>query len=89
VLGEIDQIMEMMESALGSAQRYGASLEALSHDLSGNIDRNRVREIVRSLVIETREAVETNKAMDARPEGDARRDRDAARDPRGRCGANR
>jgi len=66
VLGEIDEIMAMMEAALGSTARYGASLEALSHDLSGNIDRTRVREIVGSLVLETREAVETNRAMDAR-----------------------
>ncbi len=66
VLGEIDDIMEMMDFALGSTAKYGASLEALSHDLSGNIDHARLREIVGSLVHETRDTVETNRTLDAR-----------------------
>jgi diguanylate cyclase len=66
VLVEIDQIMEMMDLALGSATKYGESLETLSKDLSGTIDRAKVREIVGSLVAATREALVTNSTLDAR-----------------------
>jgi diguanylate cyclase len=66
VLVEIDEIMAMMDLALGSTARYGESLEALSNDLSGTVDRARVREIVGSLVLATREAAATNSTLEAR-----------------------
>src|SRR5690348_4628132 len=44
VLVEINQVMEMLDLALGSTTKYGESLEAFSKDLSGPVDRNRVRE---------------------------------------------
>jgi diguanylate cyclase len=66
VIGEIDQVMEMIELALGSTAKYGQSLEALSNDLAGPIDRAKVREVIGSLVVATREVAATNQTLDAR-----------------------
>ncbi len=49
VLAEIEQIMEMLDAALGSTARYGASLQAFTQDLAAPaVNRARVREIVSS-----------------------------------------
>lgn len=67
VIGEIDQVMEMIELALGSTAKYGQSLEALSNDLAGPaLDRAKVREVIGSLVAATREVATTNQTLDAR-----------------------
>lgn len=66
IITEIDQVMEMIELALGSTARYGESLEAFSADLSGAVDRNRVREIVASLVLATKDVTSTNRTLEAR-----------------------
>jgi diguanylate cyclase len=67
VITEIDQIMEMLEVALGSTMRYGASLQAISQDLSGpTVNRARVREIVSSLVVATRDVAANNRTLEAR-----------------------
>lgn len=66
VIAEIDQVMEMIDLALGSSARYGESLIELSADLSGPIDRNQVRDIVGALVLATREAAATNRTLEAR-----------------------
>lgn len=66
VLAEIEHVMEMIDLALGSSARYGESLVSLSRDLSGTVDRNRIRDIVGALVLATREAAATNKTLDAR-----------------------
>src|SRR5215207_9022083 len=66
VIGEIDQVMEMIELALGSMAKYGQSLEALSNDFAGPIDRAKVREVIGSLVVATREVATTNQTLDAR-----------------------
>jgi diguanylate cyclase len=66
VLAEIDDVMEMLDLALGSTTKYGASLEAFSKDLAGPIDRARVREVLESLVLATRDVSSTNKTLEAR-----------------------
>ncbi len=66
VLLEIGQVMEMLDLALGSTTKYGQSLEAFSKDLAGPVDRNRVREVLESLVGATRDVTETNETLEAR-----------------------
>jgi diguanylate cyclase len=66
VLVEIDHVMEMMDLVLGSTANYGESLVTLTEDLNNGADRNRVREIVATLVHATREASATNKTLEAR-----------------------
>jgi diguanylate cyclase len=66
VLSEIDGVMTMIDSALGSSVRYDASLKALSDDLKGTADRSRIREIVELLVVSTREAVASNQLLEKR-----------------------
>jgi diguanylate cyclase len=66
VLVEINQVMEMLDLALGSTSKYGKSLEAFSKDLSGPVDRNRVREVLESLVVATKDVSSTNHTLEAR-----------------------
>lgn len=66
MLVEIDHVMEMMDLALGSTANYGESLATIARDLHATADRNRIREIVSSLVIATRETVATNQTLEAR-----------------------
>lgn len=65
-LGEIDQVMQMIDVALGSTTRYGESLQAFSDDLAGPVDRTRIREVVASVVRATKEVSETNQQLEAR-----------------------
>jgi diguanylate cyclase len=66
MISEIGTVMEMIDLALGSTARYGESLVALSADLTENVDRSRIREIVANLVLATRETVANNKTLEAR-----------------------
>jgi diguanylate cyclase len=66
VLLEINEVMEMLDLALGSTSKYGKSLEAFSKDLAGPIDRNRVREVLESLVVATKDVSSTNNTLEAR-----------------------
>jgi diguanylate cyclase len=66
IVKEIGNVMDMLDNAMGSAEKYGRSLEEYSSDLDGQIDRNRIREIVQSLVLATNEASSTNKLLEAR-----------------------
>ena len=66
VLVEIDEVMEMLDLALGSTTKYGKSLEAFSKDLAGAVNRNRVREVLESLVVATRDISSTNHTLEAR-----------------------
>jgi diguanylate cyclase len=67
VVSEINEIMEMLDLALGSTAKYGESLEAFTADLaSPAVNRARVREIVSSLVVATRDVSSTNRTLEAR-----------------------
>jgi diguanylate cyclase len=66
ILTEISSVMEMVDLALGSTSRYGESLEQFSSDLSAAVDRNAIRDIVKSLVLSTRDVSSTNRTLEAR-----------------------
>jgi diguanylate cyclase len=66
VLAEINQVMEMLDLALGSTTKYGESLQEFSKDLAGPADRNRIREVLESLVSATRDVSDTNHILEAR-----------------------
>jgi diguanylate cyclase len=66
MLGEIEQVMEMIDTALGSTARYGESLQAFSNDLTGPVDRTRVRELIATVVRATHQVTETNQLLEAR-----------------------
>jgi diguanylate cyclase len=66
VISEINNVMEMMDLAMGSTASYGESLVTISDNLNGAQDRNQVREIVGSLVLATRETIASNKTLEAR-----------------------
>jgi diguanylate cyclase len=66
ILGEIDQVMDMIDQALGSTSRYGESLQAFSNDLAGPVDRNRIRELVATVVRATQQVTETNEHLESR-----------------------
>jgi diguanylate cyclase len=64
VLCEIEGVMTMVEAALGTSERYGESLTALCEDLHINIDRNRLRGVVESLVLATQETNISNRQLE-------------------------
>ncbi|HVL72066.1 MAG TPA: GGDEF domain-containing protein [Beijerinckiaceae bacterium] len=66
MLTEIDAVLDMVGLAIGTTAKYGQSLESLSNDLAGPVDRAKVREVIGSLVHATREAASTNRSLDAR-----------------------
>jgi diguanylate cyclase len=66
MLGEIEQVMDMIDVALGSTAQYGESLQAFSNDLAGPADRVRIREMIASAVRATHEVTETNQQLEAR-----------------------
>src|SRR5262249_50732312 len=47
-------------------KRYGESLANLSHGLAETVDRTRLRQIVKALVLATRDATGTNRTLEAR-----------------------
>jgi diguanylate cyclase len=66
MLGEIEQVMEMIDTALGSTAKYGESLQAFSDDLTGPVDRNRVRDLIATVVRATHQVTDTNQQLEAR-----------------------
>lgn len=63
---EIEQVMGIVDLALGSTARYGESLQAISDDLSRPVERNGLRDILESLVIATRDVASTNRCLETR-----------------------
>jgi diguanylate cyclase len=66
VLSEIESVMEMIDMALGSSNQYQQSLESMTSDLDGFVDKQRLRDIVGRLVTATKETVATNRTLEAR-----------------------
>jgi len=66
VIGEIDDVMNLISEALGAAQIYDASLVGASERLNTAHTAAQVKEIVGTLVKSTREMRDTNKALEAR-----------------------
>ena len=63
---EMDQVMSLIGAAMGSTANYGASLEAISSDLSGVVDANRLAGVVEALMAATRQVADTNTDLEAR-----------------------
>jgi diguanylate cyclase len=66
VMGEIDQVMGMIDAAIGTTSSYGESLAGATRDLSTVTDRDQLRAVVASLVASTREAEAMNRDLEAR-----------------------
>jgi diguanylate cyclase len=65
VMGEIEQVMTMIDAAVGSATRTSESLAGMSDQLGG-ADREGLRAIVERLVQTTKEMEQTNHKLEAR-----------------------
>jgi diguanylate cyclase len=66
VMDEIEQVMAMMDSAVGSAASYTESLADATTKLGQSKDREGLRAIVESLVQSAQEMKENNQALEAR-----------------------
>ena len=66
VLGEIEQVMAMIEAAAGSASTYSESLADVSAQLTTPMDRDALRSIVESLVATAKDMETNNQQLEAR-----------------------
>jgi diguanylate cyclase len=66
VMDEINQVMSMMDAAVGSANTYTENLTTVSDKLGSSKDREGLRAIVQSLVATATEMKESNHALEAR-----------------------
>jgi diguanylate cyclase len=66
VIGEIDDVMQLLTDALGMSATYDASLTGASAKLSAAKNREQIKAVVETLVKSTREMRETNKALEER-----------------------
>lgn len=66
LLTEIDQVTGLLDAALGSTERYGESLKALSDDLSGPVERTKLKDVLEGLLDATREVVSANTTLESR-----------------------
>ncbi|HET7848133.1 MAG TPA: GGDEF domain-containing protein [Pseudolabrys sp.] len=66
VVGEIDQVMAMIDAAAGSASSYTESLADMGEKIVQSQDREGLRTIVESLVQTTKEMEASNQKLEAR-----------------------
>ena len=66
VMDEIEQVMAMIDAAVGSATSYTESLADMSEKLGQSKDREGVRAIVESLVQTAKEMEDTNQQLEER-----------------------
>jgi diguanylate cyclase len=66
VIGEIDDVMQLLTDALGMSATYDASLNSASERLSTAENRDQIQSVVETLVKSTREMRATNKALEER-----------------------
>jgi diguanylate cyclase len=66
VMGEIEQVMAMIDAAAGSANTYTESLVGVTEKLSNSKDRDTLRVIVESLVQNTKEMEASNRQLEER-----------------------
>jgi diguanylate cyclase len=66
VIGEIDDVMKLINDALGMSASFDDSLSGAAQKLSLAEDREQVQTIVDSLVKSTREMRDTNQALESR-----------------------
>ncbi|SHN87279.1 GGDEF domain-containing protein [Bradyrhizobium erythrophlei] len=66
VIGEIDDVMLLIDEALDMSTTYSESLSGVSKKLAAAIDRDQLKKVVDTLVTTTRDMRETTKALEAR-----------------------
>ncbi len=66
VIGEIDDVMNLLTDALGMSANYDASLTGASEKLTSAKNREQIKAVVETLVQSTREMRDTNKALEER-----------------------
>jgi len=66
VMDEIEQVMAMIDAAVGTTSSYTESLVGVSDRLHSEADREGLRVIVETLVRSTREMEHTNQSLEAR-----------------------
>ncbi|MBI4276178.1 MAG: GGDEF domain-containing protein [Rhizobiales bacterium] len=66
VKDEIEQVMAMVDAAVGSATSYSESLAGVTQQLGGEADREGLRAIVESLVKTTKDMEQANQKLEAR-----------------------
>jgi diguanylate cyclase len=66
VVDEIDHVMTMIDSALGSTSSYSESLASVSQKLGTTGDRDALRALIENLIRSTREVEQTNFSLEAR-----------------------
>jgi diguanylate cyclase len=66
VMDEINQVMAMMDAAVGSASTYTENLNSVSDKLGTSKDREGLRAIVESLVATANEMKQSNEALEQR-----------------------
>jgi diguanylate cyclase len=64
IIDEIEQVMSMIDAAVGSATEYTASLAHATHDLGSAKDRDGLRAIVETLVRATRDMEANNTRLE-------------------------
>jgi diguanylate cyclase len=66
IMGEIEQVMSMIDAAIGSANDYSESLAGATQQIPADADREQLRLIVETLVRSTKEVEVTNQALQKR-----------------------
>ena len=66
VMGEIEQVMAMIDAAAGNASSYGESLADVTTRLGSITDGDAIRSIVETLIGATKEMEHNNKLLEAR-----------------------
>lgn len=67
LIAEVEGIMELIEVSIRSTTQYGESLQALTHDIANTAtSRTRLREIVTTIVANTRDVTANNRTLEAR-----------------------
>jgi diguanylate cyclase len=66
IIDEIDQVMSMIDVAIGSTSDYGESLAGASKHIASYADRDQLRLIVETLVRSTQEVAVTNQSLQKR-----------------------
>ncbi len=69
---EISQVVSMIEASLGSASDFRTSLEGANDELSQTTDKDRIHQIVKSLIVASRENEDSNAQLERQLE-DSRR----------------
>lgn len=67
LIAEVEGIMEMIDVSIHSTARYGESLQAFTHDIANTAtSRARLKEIVATIVANTRDVTANNRTLEAR-----------------------